>query len=245
MYCVYCGVKLQDGAAECPLCHTPVMHPDRKDGEQRTLYPDRLPAEERHGRALLVWILSLVMVGISMACLFLCLHRYHEVGWSGYVMMSMALAWVWVLLPLLFPRFRPMIFLPIDFACLAGFLLYICAKNGEHWFLSFAFPVTAIMAVLTLLGVAIFRYIRAGRLRLCDCLRRTGAVPVCCDADSAAARPSEENFLFLNKEHKGSCLRINKWSLGGFPIAPYDPFSQPEGKAICVFKELMLCPKRD
>ena len=64
------------------------------------------------------------MVGISMACLFLCLHRYHEVGWSGYVMMSMALAWVWVLLPLLFPRFRPMIFLPVDFACLAAFLLY-------------------------------------------------------------------------------------------------------------------------
>ena len=137
MYCVYCGVKLQDGAGECPLCHTPVMHPDRKDGGQQTLYPDRLPAEERHGRALLVWLLSLVMVGVSMACLFLCLHRYHEVGWSGYVMMSLALAWVWVLLPLLFPRFRPMIFLPIDFACLAGFLLYVCVKNGEHWFLSF------------------------------------------------------------------------------------------------------------
>ena len=166
MYCVYCGVKLQDGAGECPLCHTPVMHPDRKDGGQQTLYPDRLPAEERHGRALLVWLLSLVMVGVSMACLFLCLHRYHEVGWSGYVMMSLALAWVWVLLPLLFPRFRPMIFLPIDFACLAGFLLYVCVKNGEHWFLSFAFPVTAIVAILTLLGVAIFRYIRAGRLRL-------------------------------------------------------------------------------
>ena len=44
MYCVYCGVKLQDGAAECPLCHTPVMHPDRKDGEQRTL-PVPVPAQ--------------------------------------------------------------------------------------------------------------------------------------------------------------------------------------------------------
>ena len=166
MYCVYCGVKLQDGAAECPLCHTPVMHPERKESEQRVLYPNRLPEEERHGRALLVWLLTMVMIGASMACLFLCLHRYHEVGWSGYVMISMALAWVWALLPLLFPRFRPMIFLPIDFACLAAFLLYICVKNGEHWFLSFAFPVTGIAAVLTLLGVAIFRYIRQGRLRL-------------------------------------------------------------------------------
>ena len=151
VYCVYCGVKLQEGAGECPLCHTPVMLPDRKESEMRTLYPDRLPEEERHGRALLVWLLTMVMIGVSMACLILCLHRRHEVGWSGYVMMSLALAWVWVLLPLLFPRFRPMIFLPIDFACLAAFLLYICVKNGENWFLSFAFPVTGITAVLTLL----------------------------------------------------------------------------------------------
>ena len=166
MYCVYCGVRLQDGAAECPLCRTPVMHPDRPESGPRTLYPDRLPEEERHGRALLVWLLTMVMTGVSLACLFLCLHRYHEVGWSGYVMTGLALAWVWVLLPLLFPRFRPMIFLPIDFACLAAFLLYICVKNGGNWFLSFAFPVTGIAAVLTLLGVALFRYIRQGRLRL-------------------------------------------------------------------------------
>ena len=59
-----------------------------------------------------------------------------------------------------------MIFLPVDFACLAGFLLYICAKNRERWFLSFAFPVTMIAGVLTLLGVAICRYLRQGRLRL-------------------------------------------------------------------------------
>lgn len=166
MYCVYCGVKLQDGSAECPLCHTPVMHPDNRESGRRALYPDRLPPEERHGRALLVWLLTLVMAGVSMACLFLCLHRYGEVGWSGYVMMSVALAWVCVLLPLLFPRFRPMIFLPVDFACLAGFLLYVCVKNGGNWFLPFAFPVTGIVAVLTLLGVALFRYIRQGRLRL-------------------------------------------------------------------------------
>ena len=42
----------------------------------------------------------------------------------------------------------------------------MCVKNGENWFLPFAFPVTGIACVLTLLGVAIFRYIRQGRLRL-------------------------------------------------------------------------------
>ena len=166
MYCVYCGVKLQEGMAECPLCHTPVMLPDRNENERRALYPDRLPEEERHSRTLLVLLLTMVMLGVAIACLILCLHKHQEVGWSGYVMMSLAMAWVWTLLPLLFPRFRPMIFLPIDFACLAVFLLYICVKNEGNWFLSFAFPVTGITAVLTLLGVSIFRYIRQGRLRL-------------------------------------------------------------------------------
>ena len=170
MYCVYCGVKLQEGAAECPLCHTPVMLPGRQESEQRALYPDRLPEEERHGRTLLVWLLTMVMLGVALACLILCLHKYHEVSWSGYVMMSLALAWVWVLLPLLFPRFRPMIFLPIDFACIGGYLLYICVKTGGRWFLSFAFPVTMIAALLTLTGVAMMRYIVQGRLRLMSLL---------------------------------------------------------------------------
>ena len=33
MYCVYCGVKLQDGAGECPLCHTPVVCPTAQESE--------------------------------------------------------------------------------------------------------------------------------------------------------------------------------------------------------------------
>ena len=28
MYCVKCGVRLQDGVGECPLCHTAVWMPE-------------------------------------------------------------------------------------------------------------------------------------------------------------------------------------------------------------------------
>ena len=84
--------------------------------------------------------------------------------------MSLALVWVLVFLPLQFPRWRPMIFLPIDFACIAGFLLYINAKTGGNWFLSFAFPVTGIVAIMTLTGVALMRYLTQGRLRLMSLL---------------------------------------------------------------------------
>ena len=166
MYCVRCGVKLQDGAGECPLCHTPVLIAPMPAEEGKALYSDRLPEAEKNGRVLLVWLLTSVLAAVCLGCLILCLHTFGHAAWSGYVLMSTALAWICLLFPLLFRRYRPMIFLPVDFACAAGFLLYICAKNREHWFLSFAFPVTMIAGVLTLLGVALFRYLRQGRLRL-------------------------------------------------------------------------------
>ncbi len=166
MYCVYCGVKLQDGAKECPLCHTPVMLPQKAETIEKSPYSDRMPEEEKRGRGLLVWMLTAVMIAAGLSSLIVCLNTVGEAAWSGYVLMGSALAWILFLFPLLFRRFRPMIFLPIDFACLAGFLLYVCLKNRESWFLSFAFPVTGIACILTLLGVTIFRYIRKGRLRL-------------------------------------------------------------------------------
>ena len=167
MYCVYCGVKLQDGAAECPLCHTPVAIPPEPGTAGKAMYSDRLPEQEsRHGTVLAVWLVTAVLIAVGVGCLIFCLRTFHEVSWSGYVLVTGALIWVTLLFPLLFRRFRPMIFLPVDFACLAAFLLYICVKNGENWFLSFAFPVTGIACILTLLAVALFRYIRQGRLRL-------------------------------------------------------------------------------
>lgn len=167
MYCVYCGVKLQDGAKECPLCRTPVAFAQTPGTAEKPLYSDRLPEKEkRHGIVLVVWLVTTVIVAVCLGCLISCLRIYREAAWSGYVLMTSGLIWVTLLFPLLFRRYRPMIFLPIDFVCLAAYLLYICVKNGRNWFLPFSFPVTGIACVLTLLGVAIFRYIRQGRLRL-------------------------------------------------------------------------------
>ena len=112
----------------------------------------------------------MILIAAALGCLIFCLKSTGKVGWSGIAALGMALGWIWAILPLLFPRWRPMIFLPIDFACLGGYLLYICANTGGNWFLSFAFPVTGIAAVLTLAGVAMMRYIVQGRLRLMSLL---------------------------------------------------------------------------
>ena len=45
MYCVKCGVKLQEGAERCPLCRTPVWNPEPQ--EENRSYPDTLPRQHR------------------------------------------------------------------------------------------------------------------------------------------------------------------------------------------------------
>ena len=45
MYCVKCGVKLQEGVERCPLCRTPVWNPEPQ--EESRNYPDTLPQQHR------------------------------------------------------------------------------------------------------------------------------------------------------------------------------------------------------
>ena len=119
---------------------------------------------------LLLGLLTVILAAAALGCMIFCLKSTGSVAWSGFVALGLALLWIWLVLPFLFPRWRPMIFLPLDFAAAAGYLLYICGKTGGSWFLSFAFPVTALAAVLTLSGVAMMRYICQGRLRLMSLL---------------------------------------------------------------------------
>ena len=46
MYCVRCGVKLQEGTESCPLCGTPVWNPE--GARARKSYPEeQLGGSER------------------------------------------------------------------------------------------------------------------------------------------------------------------------------------------------------
>lgn len=85
MYCVKCGVRLQDSAETCPLCGTPVWRPEEKAPQA-------------------------------------------------------------------------------DFFAVCGYLLYICLYTGGRWFLSFAFPVVMLFCVVTTASIALFRYVRRGKL---------------------------------------------------------------------------------
>ena len=40
MYCIKCGVELKDSEKRCPLCGTPVFHPDIKQPKGEKPYPE-------------------------------------------------------------------------------------------------------------------------------------------------------------------------------------------------------------
>ena len=59
---------------------------------------------------------------------------------------------------------NPVVFVPVDFAAIGLYLLYIDLVTKGGWFLSFAFPVTGAIGLLLTAVVALVRYVHAGYL---------------------------------------------------------------------------------
>ncbi len=163
MYCVKCGVRLDDSLDRCPLCGTPVWRPEEAQDQDRA-FSSIFPEKHRNERLTAVAFLTAVALLAAFITLRICLRIYGGIGWSGYAMLGIALFYVIAILPLWFRRPNPMIFLPVDHAAVAGFLLYASWASGGHWFLSFGFPVTAMSCLLLTGFIALLRYVRGGRL---------------------------------------------------------------------------------
>ncbi len=163
MYCVKCGVRLQEGTQRCPLCQTPVWDPEGAAPAAPT-FSDRYPPPPKSRRYPILAFLTALLVAVSLSALIFCLTNYHRTAWSGYVMLGCALLYFAGIFPFWFERREPLIFVPLAFVLLCGYLLYICLYTGGHWFLSFAFPVTMLAGLLTTASVALFRFGKRRRL---------------------------------------------------------------------------------
>ena len=165
MYCVNCGVELADSETVCPLCGTRVFHPDLSRPQADAPYPpDHHVKPEDVSRSGILFVMTMLALLPAVICL-LCDWRINgSIVWSGYASGGVALLYVLVALPLWFRRPNPVIFVPIDFAAIGLYLLYINFATGGHWFLSFAFPVTGAIALLVTAVVTLMRYVPGGAL---------------------------------------------------------------------------------
>ena len=165
MYCIKCGVELADSEKKCPLCGTVVFNPElsRPDGEPQ--YP-RMPATqpEKVNHSGIMFVVTMLFL-LPIVTTLLCDWQINgKIIWSGYAVGAVVLLYTLVVLPLWFRHPNPVIFIPVDFAMTALYLLYINCATGGHWFLTFAFPVTGAIGLLVSGTVALLRYLRRGQL---------------------------------------------------------------------------------
>ena len=154
MYCVKCGVRLNEGVTACPLCRTPVWNPETKV-EPTANYSARYPRPPKSKRYPILAFITILLAAVCLSVLIYCLNQYGQVAWSGYVMLGVALVYFSMIFPFWFEKRHPLIFVPLAFLLTCGYLLYICLYNHGNWFLPFAFPVVMILGAITTASVAL------------------------------------------------------------------------------------------
>lgn len=164
MYCVKCGVQLADTEKKCPLCNTTVYHPEIQPGDAPPLYPTKKMPKPGAGKKALSGMIILLFVIPLIIGFVSDLERNGKLDWFGYVAGAAIVGYVVFALPLWFRKPNPVIFIPCDFAAVAGYLLYINLATKGSWFLGFAFPVTAGLGLITCTVVTLVHYLRRGRL---------------------------------------------------------------------------------
>ena len=166
MYCVKCGVELADSEKKCPLCGTEVICPGE---EKREISPPPYPpypgaVREGVSRNGVLFVLTVLFLLPFCLCLICDIKINGGVVWSGYASGGILLIYVMSVLPVWFRRPNPVIFVPIDFAAIGLYLLYISCATGGHWFLSFALPVTTAAGLILTAAVTLLKYLRKGYL---------------------------------------------------------------------------------
>ena len=164
MYCVKCGVRLQEGVKACPLCGTPLWCPEAEAEAPAATYSDRYPVVSRQKRLTVMASLTVGLLSAVIACFAIAINTTGRMGWSFYVIVSVAAFYCAFLLPFWFKRPHPMVFVPLAFISACLLLLSISLYTGGRWFWTFAFPLTALLAALTIGAVALYRYVKRGSI---------------------------------------------------------------------------------
>ena len=84
MYCIKCGVELGDSEKSCPLCGTPVFHPDIKREEGERLYPEYIQTDKKYNRRAMLIILTAVFALTAMIPTLLDIRLCGGINWAGF-----------------------------------------------------------------------------------------------------------------------------------------------------------------
>lgn len=142
-YCVNCGVELDQDAATCPLCQTPVVNPICPVD---TTLPPNFPVERREvepvNRKELALLLSAMLGCAGGCCVLLNLVLWPGMHWAILVAGACAMLWVWTVVPLLLRKVPSIVLVGLALLAVAGYLWLIAlAVDGMDWLGRLALPI--------------------------------------------------------------------------------------------------------
>lgn len=163
-YCVNCGVELASTERVCPLCDTEVINPKSPWTEPRKrAWPERAEGIMRRAdRKYFVGLAALLLLIPAAAALLCDWLLTGELSWSLYVIGSIAMIYVFVLLPFGVNKPSFDMCMAANTALTILFLALLENLSGGDWFLAFGLP----LAIVTCTAVY-------GAVKLC-CLPRVG-----------------------------------------------------------------------
>lgn len=164
MYCIKCGVKLEETESACPLCGTSVCHPDFPTAGRDPLYPENKLPKSNSGTKVLGILMILLFVMVTAICFVSDLQANGQADWFGYCLGALLVSYIALALPRWFKNPNPVIFVPCSFGASALYLHYINWQTQGNWFLSFAFPLVGSLCLITCAMVTLLYYVKRGRL---------------------------------------------------------------------------------
>lgn len=152
-YCVNCGVELADSEKKCPLCLTEVYNPKAPVKEDvKTPYPPLHPqAAQKVSKNSIISILTILFLLPVALCVVCDISINRTMLWSGYVISSFLLLYIFIVLPIAVKKMNPVIALCIDGISVLGFLFFIEQVTSGSWFVPFALPVTLFLTAAVVL----------------------------------------------------------------------------------------------
>ncbi len=172
-YCVNCGVELEQGARECPLCNTPVVNPREqmrqgslKDGTDRGeagAFPREKGQVETVKRKDLGLLLSMVILASVATCGILNLLVFDGSPWSLAVIGACVILWVFMIPAVIYTRQSVYVSLLLDGGAVSLYLYMLTFLSGSSgWFTGLGLPIVVLVTgIAELVTVCIRRLPRS------------------------------------------------------------------------------------
>lgn len=165
-YCVNCGVELEASLKKCPLCNTPVYHPQQKEQESPpSPYPTVRGEVTRVKRTDLALLITVILSCTALGCGLLNLLVFNRNAWSLYIIGLCFVLWIFCIPAMVYRKLPFFLMLLFDGAAVAmycGIIAYLF--DGGEWYQKIALPIIIIGVILIMTVNLCYRFLSSSIL---------------------------------------------------------------------------------